>query len=400
MQSEPMLVKDNCGGDVTRSVTLLGNSQGFVGFLGLFMNQGLGKLTDAVGRKPGFMVGPFVNMIVGMLVFSNPSSNFTVLSCRVIKMIVTAFAQTVVVPAAVADVVSGPELSVAQSQIGAIMGLALVTAPIFETFLLQRLQNPKYAYLTLSAMASVQAVYCTTQIPETLEKVKRISMDTALKLQNFSPFGFLQIYTRGSKALQEMVNITTFQMCCEGKNLLDLAEVWKRYHIGWGVEGSRNFIVAYGSACILAGQFLTPKMLKGMSVNSFTTVTNMTNALGFFLRGIYPSAVVFMLAVIPMLPGVNGNSAIALKTSLTDKATKEGFGKGEISAWTSNLRALTSAICPVLYGNYYAWCVKKGVYPGSTFWLAGLLGAVLPQVLLWRMKDKEDQETKKVSAAK
>merc|ERR1719380_498903 len=118
-----------------------------------------------------------------------------------------------------------------------------------------------------------------------------------------------------------MVNVTTLQMFCEGKNLLDLAEVWKRYYVGWGIEGSRNFIVAYGSACVLAGQFLTPKMLKAMSARAFTNVTNLTNALGFFLRGIYPSAVVFMLAVIPMLPGVNGNSALALMTLLTDTAT-------------------------------------------------------------------------------
>lgn len=43
------------------------------------------------------------------------------------------------------------------------------------------------------------------------------------------------------------------------------------------------------------------------------------------------------------LPGVNGASATALKSISTDLATAEGFGKGEFSAWSNNLRALAGA---------------------------------------------------------
>jgi len=90
-----------------------------------------------------------------------------------------------------------------------------------------------------------------------------------------------------------------------------------------------------------------------------------------------------------MLPGVNGASATALKTVQNQIATSQGFGKGEFSAWVNNLRALAGSAAPVLYGQFYAAAEKYGRNPGHVFALAGVLGALIPQLILQGMPDSQ-----------
>ena len=51
VQSEPMLVRQLCGGDVVVASRMLGNTQAAVGLLALFVNQFGGKLLDSLGRR-------------------------------------------------------------------------------------------------------------------------------------------------------------------------------------------------------------------------------------------------------------------------------------------------------------------------------------------------------------
>ena len=79
------------------------------------------------------------------------------------------------------------------------------------------------------------------------------------------------IFRRGSLALQKMTIIQSLQMFLEGKNLSDFMELWKREHLHWTVEGSRNFVMVYGTLSILSGIFVTPYFLKNLSERSFTS---------------------------------------------------------------------------------------------------------------------------------
>merc|ERR1740121_736090 len=179
-----------------------------------------------------------------------------------------------------------------------------------------------------------------------------------------------------------MTYITTLQMFLEGKNMSDTVQIWIRDDLKWTVTQIRNFVILYGVLCTLAGMYLTPAWLKGMTARGFTTATNATNTLGFFMRGLKASSPLFLVAMLPMLPGVNGASATALKARATDLATAQGIGKGEFSAWINNLRALVGSIAPVLYGQCYARLNSHGVNPGLTYIVAGTVGAVLPQLIL------------------
>ena len=90
-----------------------------------------------------------------------------------------------------------------------------------------------------------------------------------------------------------------------------------------------------------------------------------------------------------MLPGVNGASGGAIKALATERAILSGIGRGELSAYLNNLRAIASAVAPMLYGNTYSLLRTNGVYPGLAFTVAAIVGGVLPEILHRTMK-KED----------
>jgi len=284
--------------------------------------------------------------------------------------------------------------------VGAAVGLGVVVTPFLETLVLTRTNKARSAYLVLSSCAMVQTLYHLLVTPETLPLAKRVVFGAKDYLSAMNPLAFVRIYTHGSAALQKLVTIISLQFYLEGKNWSDFIEIWKREHLGWDVVGSRNFVVAYGVLCIIAGTKLTPALLNGLSAKGFSSLTNVTNALGFVLRGATENPWVFIAAVPFMLPGVNGASSTALRAVAQDCATAEGFGKGEFAAYQNNLRAITSAIAPMLIGNYYAWCLKRGVKPGSNFWLGALIGAILPELLMrLTMSDSEFKAPPKVTGA-
>ena len=67
-------------------------------------------------------------------------------------------------------------------------------------------------------------------------------------------------------------------------------------------------------------------------------------------------------------PGINANSSLPLKTQATEIAIASGLGRGEFAGYFGNLRALTVAVGPFLFGNMYAW--GRTVAPGRNlgFW--------------------------------
>eukprot|EP00928_Gymnodinium_smaydae_P013521 TRINITY_DN14929_c0_g3_i1.p1 TRINITY_DN14929_c0_g3~~TRINITY_DN14929_c0_g3_i1.p1 ORF type:complete len:470 (-),score=67.69 TRINITY_DN14929_c0_g3_i1:138-1346(-) len=374
-----------------KAAALLGNTTGLIGLLSLAVNQAGGKLSDSIGRKTSFLLGPSFNILVGLLLFNNPKNKNLIVILRVLRQVLTTFSNTVSVQAALQDLVSGKDLAIEGSKIGALVGLGIISAPILESKMLMRTNNSfKHPFLALSGVAALHAAYSAMVIPETLDVAKRRPME--LSWATFNPFGFLRVFSEGSAVLKRIVTITTIQMCLEGKALSDLSQIWMRNNLNWDTNGIRNFLVLYGSAAALASGKLTPYLLKSMSALKFTTLTNLTNALGFFLRGCTTNSYIFLLATIPMLPGVNGNSAFALNALRADHAKAAGFGIGEFSAWTNNLRSLAAALAPWLYGQWYNMCQRLNIYPGTTYYLAAFLGAILPELLTRGLYDIDPKE--------
>lgn len=124
-QSEPLLIKRLVNQDPVATAQILANTSGAIGILGLFVNQLGGKLSDLIGRWPGFFVGPMSSVICGLLVHTYSDSLTAVIGLRVLRILLTSFSSSVVCGAALTDVISGKELSEAFSMMGASVGLAI-----------------------------------------------------------------------------------------------------------------------------------------------------------------------------------------------------------------------------------------------------------------------------------
>ena len=124
---------------------------------------------------------------------------------------------------------------------------------------------------------------------------------------------------------------------------------------------------------------------------TFTSTLNFTNFLCFFIRGARESTALWLWCVPLLLPGVNEAVTVALKGASVDKATADGFGKGEFSGWQYNLRAVSAAIGPFLMGHWYAMTYQSKIQymRGSVFAFAGVIGAVIPQIILACTTDEE-----------
>jgi hypothetical protein len=184
----------------------------------------------------------------------------------------------------------------------------------------------------------------------------------------------------------------------DGKNM-DMVQIWKHEHLHWGPRMSSNFEIVYGLLNIFSGNSVTPFLLKRLTARQFTTLTNLTNTVGFFMRGAAERGSLFLAAAVPMMPGVNGAHASALKSIATSHAERDGIGLGEFSAWTNNLRAIAGAIASWAYASYYAFCVRRQIFPpGTMFVVMGTLGAFVPQLLLTFLVSDDELEVSKGKA--
>mmetsp|Transcript_7762 Transcript_7762/g.17784 ORF Transcript_7762/g.17784 Transcript_7762/m.17784 type:complete len:283 (+) Transcript_7762:1-849(+) len=256
--------------------------------------------------------------------------------------------------------------------------------PLIEGAMLQRMKAGRehFTYVALGGLGLVALVTNSISLPETLSVEKRKPFDIGTAVASANPGGFLKLYTQGTPALRKLVTIISLQTMIDGKNMSDLSQIWMREHLKLSVEGIRNFIVSFGFLSMLAGAKITPTLLKTFSVWGYTTLTNLTNTAAFSLRAIEEKAIIWYGAMPLMLPGVNGASSAALGGVLNEHLVASGFGVGESSAWLNNLRVIVGVAATVLYGYFYAFCRKRGIWPGHTYTLAAFVGAFIPQAIL------------------
>ena len=67
-----------CSSSAGKTARSLAAVSGFMGVLGLFVNQIGGKLSDSIGRKPLFLLGPIVNTLCNFANFKVGSQKHVV----------------------------------------------------------------------------------------------------------------------------------------------------------------------------------------------------------------------------------------------------------------------------------------------------------------------------------
>lgn len=282
-----------------------------------------------------------------------------------------------------ADVAKGAEFGAAMSKLFAFAGLGVIAGPLLEGQVLRRsapgLPAMMNTYRMLGLIAACHVAYNLT-MPESLRPEDARPLDISLSAVN--PLRFMRLFSsRTSFTFKKLVTIAGLNSFLEGKNVVNLVQTWQAVNLKWSQVQMTNFTATYGVLVFLSGQYLVPALLRRVTARSFTSATNFTNAFAFFLRAASENPLFFYAAVLPMLPGVNGSSARSVSAMAQDFATAEGFGIGEYTGYFSNLRALVVALSPTVYAWAYSWARENGYHPGTPFFVAAVLGAVLPELI-------------------
>lgn len=388
-------------GSAARAATSMSACTGISGLMGLFVNQGGGKLSDCLGRKGLFLVGPIVNLGVAMVYHSTRHLPALIVA-RSLKLMVTSFSGSVMCLATLMDICTGQELAEMNGKLGGAIGLGVLLGQAVMTR--PRLNHDPLTGVKLMAIAAaLQGLLVSGGLAETLRPEKRISMaEFRSSLSSINPLSFLKLYTgKGySWALRMFATIHAFQCCSEATSTRDILLIYCRENLKhsngskWSKEFMAGYFALWGACASFSGMFLSPFLLKRMSSLGFTTVANLGVTLGHVFGYGFQEQTRNMLWALPLLlPGINGNNAVGIKALAGGLAIKHGMGKGEFSGWLSNMRAITTGLAAVGSGLWYARAQdnRLGKLPvKSVWWLIAFFGGLLPQLLCWTALSKRD----------
>lgn len=394
LQSEVKMFSNALNGDQAAVARALSISQGIIGVAGLFVNQIGGKLSDSFGRKPGFLIGPLVNMLCAAAILTKGKNISVLMVCRVLRSMSITFSGTVSTSASLSDttvVLDEETQALVQPRIQAYVGIAAILGPYIEGLMLKMSRdNPRNTYKLVAIAAFLQLLNNAKLIPETLPvEQRRPVSDFSTLLQSMNPFSFMKVYLGNNVALKRLLTIQTFQLCGDGKVLSDLVQLWCANMLNWGSSTIRTYIACWGASVTLASSCIHPFLLKNLSARAYMTIGNLGIWSGLTLQGCAQRGECMWSGLPIMLPGINGGNAHRTKELARILAQREGYGNGEFAGWSANLRALAQAVVTVMIGMWYAHCQKRGINPGSAWWLTGFIAGGIPQILMHTLKAKD-----------
>eukprot|EP01043_Picozoa_sp_COSAG02_P060911 COSAG02_NODE_8063_length_2726_cov_2.042254_1_plen_392_part_00 len=371
---------DLCGGDVSKAMTVLATSSTMGGLLQFVVNPTLGGASDTFGRKKFLAIGPAFNIFSNGFIALFPKNFLAFIILRTLDDAFTTLSGSTTTSAAISDCASGPDLAIAMSKLGSYIGAGCFLGPIIGDTLLG-----KYGYRAVYASKCLFAIFHLAFnsfcIAETLPAEQRRPM-SGFK----SPLSFTELFTNGA-ALRKLSAVGGFQTFTDGKNVNDLEQLWF-VDIQMGLQSTTAYIMAYGVAIMASGAAVIPALLRTLGERGFTTFSNFTNFLAHVLWGAIPKPWAMFAALLVAVPGIDAHSNTAVTAMATDVAqglrTKKypiGMGRGEYASYFGNLRAITVAVGPMIYGYIYAFGRK--LYPAVNlgYFAAAVVGCLIPELI-------------------
>lgn len=384
----PLLLLETYGGDVARATTAAATMSSLCGVAELLINPMVGRLSDALGRKPFFYLGPLANCLTSLLQIAYPHSVAACYLQRVASQTLSTVSGSTIGTATLADVASGDKLTGALGALGSWAGLGVIIGPLISGTLTRvfgsRLNPVTVAFGARAVVSGSTVLFLALRLQETLPVAKR----RPFTLGGVNPLGFLRLF-RGSAPLRRLALANGLASMCEGKMTSDTNIAYIRNEVGFGADQITAYLTSWGVACFCSGKYLVKAVVRAVGPRVYTDIAMTTNALAHLVLGLVPHGWAVWAYVALLTPGINNLSAAAIKSQAAAHAIAGGMGKGEFSAAMASLRAVTFVLAPTAWGAIYAACVRAGRPPGLSLVGAGLVGAVLP-ALLHRTLSAED----------
>ena len=383
LAAEPRFVGNLYGGDPSAAMRLLAQTSGASGLVQFLLNPTFGMMSDTLGRKIFFMVGPLTNAIANLCCAIFPTNIPLFAITRVIAKAMITLSGSTVCAAALSDLASGDALSNAFAQLGSCASLGVCVGPLIGTAMLSRGVSVTSCYFVQAMAGFLHTMIVAVLIRETLPRDERRPF---VGFKN--PFSFVKLFTCG-RPLRLMSLSCGFACFADGGNLNDIEQMWIANDVAdMGLTANSIYLSLWG---ILggAGGLFVPAVLPVLGKRRFATLTTWMNCLACILWGAVPRAWAMFAGIGLHFPGINANSSLPLKTQATCLAIAAGFGRGEFAGYFGNLRALTVAVGPYWFGNMYAW--GRTVVPGRNlgYWSAAVLGCAMPEILHRMLSDSD-----------
>lgn len=346
--------------DLVRTATALGRLGSIAALMDIMITPQLGRLSDAIGRKPLLIAAPCLGCLVRVLVALHPSTPFLI-AVKVLGGVISA-SYMVALRAALADGHRNdpPTLT---GKLG-LVSSASSGAYAFGMFAGGQLVGWQLQAPYAVSAALLGALVCLVSVcfRETHAPSARVP---------FRPrepgVGFVRLFTSGS-TLRGLCSVNALQLI--SVSMGDTWQVFARQLRGWEARQCGLF----GSLTGLGG--MVASLLVRTSVRLLGTRGHTLLATGCVVvtelaLGCIASSSRAFVALLPNWIGRTQTMALAAR--ITSVGAGVGFGQGELAGDRQNLHALIKVVCPTIYGSLFALGCRWGV-PALPFYFAAAVG--------------------------
>jgi hypothetical protein len=239
-------------------------------------------------------------------------------------------------------------------------------------------------------LSVLQLVFEWWTLPETCREASQAGTGSSASASSpASPLAFLRLFyrgrTRGADAAaaagqlrssdltrsRALATILALQCAIDGKLVQEQIGMVQMLHQRWSLAQRSLWSSAFGGAIILGGQ-LTGRVVAALGgEHPFQSLAHAASVLSFlcFSRGL------FWLGLVPMVLAQQRRTPTI--TWLLAECKSVGVGRGEMIAYTANLRAAVETVGPFLYGLAQRRAARQG-RPAEVFY-APMFLAVLAE---------------------
>jgi len=328
------------------------------GAMEFLLNPTLGKLSDAVGRKPFFMLSPLASVALKALFVLRPSPltlGLEAVVCDGLRVI----SGSTICSAALTDLLSGQELSAAFSTQLAVSGLSVVVGPLVASAVISR-TGSMYAPFAVAAVAAGGMLLADCLLlEETLEE------DARKEFGGFvNPLSLVRVFASRDARFNLLVCVAALNNAVEPKNTSVLAKVnqldsFKMSATEMSLMTSLSGVSMYAQKPV---QVALSRL--GAGPPRVRSLANLATFLGFAIRALPRRWALYA----SMLLGSVGLARAQYSSSLrVARAVELGWGRGEFTGQMANLRAVLGVVAPVLYSGCFAALARRGAPSGYAF---------------------------------
>jgi len=372
-----------CGGDAGRAGQILGRLSSMGAGVEFLINPVLGRLSDKIGRRPFFFLGPGSHAVLKLLTFMNPGSLYQTSAEHVVCKACSTLSQTTACSAAITDVLrdrldskdeavaaaAKRTMSAEFAKMGSMAGLGVIVGPLLAGRVMKAFGSFRHAFLLGAASGMAQLLYVYLFVKETLPLARRKPFD----ISSVNPLSFTRLFT-GTPALRKLAIVGALQCFAEGKNTVAVEQVYLKADAKWTPDNINNFATAVGAAMVGGGK-MAAMWMQRLGSRRFASMANLVTALNYLIVwvGLGASmgkrwAPLAFMAIQCVTGAINGGALSPIKSLMTAQALSSGMGSGEFSGAWGNFRALVSTSAPMLYGNMYRTATTGGrAMPGAPF---------------------------------